>query len=346
MSDHIKETPLSDALFRTDISLQPYNNFGVEAKARYFAIINDVAQLPPLAGHLPALPLLILGAGSNILFTRDYPGTVLLNRLGGIHTEWVKQYSAQVTCCAGELWDDIVLFVAEHGWWGAENLSLIPGTVGAAVVQNIGAYGSEISHLVAAVEGIDMTTGRKKTIPGDECRFGYRTSIFKSPEYRSFFITSVTLRFRTWKGQPNLTYPALADLFPERPTHPLEVRARVMQIRRTKLPPVDLKGNAGSFFKNPVVGKKQMEELQEQYPDIPSHPSGEELFKIPAAWLIEQSGMKGVHEGSCGTWPHQPLVIVNYGRATGAEIDRFAAKVAKTVEEKFDIRLEREVITL
>jgi len=344
--DRKNRTPLSDTLFRTDISLQPYNTFGVEAKARYFAIIDDATQLPSLAGRLPASPLLILGSGSNILFTRDYPGTVLLNRIRGIETEWIKEYSATITCGSGETWDDVALYAAEHGWWGGENLSLIPGTVGAAGVQNIGAYGAEIANLVSAVRGIDMRTGSEQTLPAEACHFGYRDSIFKTPEYRDFFITAVTFHFRTWKGSPNLSYPALAEHFPVRPLSPMQVRGAVIQLRRSKLPDPSETGNAGSFFKNPVIDKDHLDELQRQYPDIPYHAAGDDLFKIPAAWLIEQSGMKGVHEGHCGTWPRQPLVIVNYGQATGAEIDLFTRKVAKKVKEKFGIRLEREVITL
>ncbi len=332
--------------FSRSYPLKDLNTFMVEARAEYFAVIEDAEELPSLAGHLPADPLLILGGGSNILFTRDYPGTVLLNRIRGIKIDWVDPYHAQITCGSGELWDNVAENVTNRKWWGAENLAYIPGTVGAAVVQNIGAYGSEISYRVVTVEGIDLITGQKKTIPGKECRFGYRTSIFKTHEYRSFFITSVTLRFMTWKGRPNLSYPALAALFPDPPSHPLEVRGAVLQLRRTKLPYLDLPGNAGSFFKNPVVEKEKIDQLLEHDPEMPFHPSDDGLFKIPAAWLIEQSGMKGVVEGSCGTWPHQPLVIINFGRASGTEIDRFAEKVAKKVEEKFDIRLEREVITL
>jgi UDP-N-acetylmuramate dehydrogenase len=332
--------------FSRSYPLQELNTFGVEAQAEHFAVIDDAGQLPPLAGRLPASPLLILGGGSNILFTHDYPGTVLLNRIRGIETEKITEYSATITCGSGEIWDNVVLYAAEHGWWGGENLSLIPGTTGAAVVQNIGAYGAEIANLVSAVRGIDMRTGREKTLTAEECRFGYRDSIFKTPEYRDFFITTVTFHFRTWKGAPNLSYPALAALFPSRPSSPLQVRAAVIQMRRSKLPDPDITGNAGSFFKNPVIGEERFHDLREQYPGMPFHPAGEKQYKIPAAWLIEQSGWKGKNEGPCGTWPRQPLVIVNYGGASGSAIDNLAKKIARDVKEKFGIILEREVITL
>ena len=332
--------------FSRTYPLQDLNTFGVEAWAEHFTTIDDAAQLPPLAGRLPAMPLLILGSGSNILFTRDYPGTVLLNRITGIQTNWVKQFDVQITCGSGELWDEVAEYAVNRGWWGAENLSLIPGTVGAAVVQNIGAYGAEISNIVHSVSGIDMVSGREMTIPAEACRFGYRSSIFKTPAFRSFFITSVTFRFRNRKGSPNLSYPALADLFPTSPTHPLPVRAAVTEIRLGKLPLPKRTSSAGSFFKNPVVGKELLEKLHEEYPSMPYHDAGHGTFKIPAAWLIEQCGWKGTVEGACGTWPRQPLVIVNYGGATGREIARFAEKIKESVKNKFGILLEEEVIIL
>jgi UDP-N-acetylmuramate dehydrogenase len=339
---------LSANLFRTDISLQPYNTFGVEARAAFFLEVADEETLHEAlsTGLLRHRPLLILGSGSNILFTRDYPGTVLHNRLQGIRVLREDAEEVTVRAASGEVWDDLVRFAVLQRWYGAENLSLIPGTVGAAAVQNIGAYGAEVQDLIVAVEGVDMQSGEKKVFPAGACRFGYRDSIFKHLPPGTFFITQVTFRFSK-KHRLNLSYPALREALQgmKEPDLPA-VREAVIRIRRSKLPDPAETGNAGSFFKNPVTGKAQLEKLRREYPAIPFHPVKAGRYKIPAAWLIEQSGMKGIQEGHCGTWPRQPLVIVSDGKAAGTEIDRFAEKIAATVKEKFNILLDREVITL
>ncbi len=332
--------------FTTDHPLTLLNTFRAEARARHFAVIRDAGTLPSLAGRLPALPLLILGGGSNILFTHDHPGTVLLNRTAGMDHRYISKHRVEVTCASGMSWDEVARHASTQGWWGPENLSFIPGTVGGAVVQNIGAYGSEIASCVRKVRGIDLLTGREHTFSREVCRFDYRTSIFKSPGLAHFFITSVTFLFHVGEPRPVLTYPALKELFEVPPDHPLRLREAVGHLRSSKLPSPETVPNAGSFFKNPVVKEDVVAMLQQRHPGIPSYPAGEGLRKIPAAWLIEQAGWKGVHHGACATWHRQPLVIISDGHARGSEIDSFARTIAQDVEKKFGIRLEREVITL
>ena len=320
----------------------------MEAKASYLLEITDEEVLHTLCSSplLQQQRRLILGSGSNLLFTRDYEGLVLLNCLKGIEILEEDDNQVMVRAASGEVWDDLVRYAVDHGWHGAENLSLIPGTVGAAAVQNIGAYGAEAASLIQEVQGISLQDGREKIFSNRQCLFGYRDSIFKSFDPGTFFITSVTFRF-TKAGSPNLTYPALAEeLQKEHHPSPAMVRETVIRIRGSKLPDPTETGNAGSFFKNPVLTEEELETIRKKYPDIPFHKTEAGYFKIPAAWLIEQCGWKGVREGHCGTWPRQPLVIVNYGNATGREIDTFAERIAASVRKKFGMELEREVLTI
>ncbi len=346
---HSEFSSTSDAgkrvVFQRSVALTPFNTFGIEVRATYFSEVTAAAQLPQLAGRLPALPLLILGGGSNLLFTRDHPGTVLLNRITGMEVVTEDEGHITLRCGAGETWDGVAARAAAEGWWGPENLSLIPGTVGGAAVQNIGAYGAELAPLVVSVEGIHLDSGREETLPRHACRFGYRTSLFKSPAYRNFFITGVTFLFSK-KGKPNLDYPALRECFAAPPATPQEVREAVITLRRSKLPDPTRTGNAGSFFKNPVIDESQLRQLRRRHPTLPAHPAGEGQWKIPAAWLIEQCGWKGKRRGDAATWPRQPLVLVNHGTATGQDIDNLGKEIAASVKKRFDISLEREVITL
>ncbi len=339
---------MTQAPLRQNVSLRPYNTFGVEAKASYLLEITDEEVLHTLRSSplLQEQRRLILGSGSNLLFTRDYEGLILLNRLKGIEIPEEDDNQVTVRAASGEIWDDLVRYAVDHGWHGAENLSLIPGTVGAAAVQNIGAYGAEADTLIQEVRGISLPDGREKIFSNRQCLFGYRDSIFKSFGPGTFFITSVTFRF-TKAGSPNLSYPALAEELQKEPyPSPAMVREAVIRIRRSKLPDPAETGNAGSFFKNPVLTKEDLETIRKKYPDIPSHKTEAGHFKVPAAWLIEQCGWKGIRESDYGTWPRQPLVIVNYGNATGREIDTFAERIAASVKERFGISLVREVLTM
>ncbi len=333
---------------KENISLRPYNTFGTEASSAYFSTVHSVDDVRKVihTGIPKLFPVFILGSGSNVLFTRDFPGLVLLCRIEGIKTTGEADDQVTVEAGAGVEWDRFVQFCVSHDYHGTENLSLIPGTVGAAAVQNIGAYGTEVAALIEEVKGTDLRDGSRKTFTRRQCRFGYRDSVFKHFKPGTFLITSVVFRLPK-KGSANLTYPALAQELKKSPhPSPAIIREAVIRIRRSKLPDPQDTGNAGSFFKNPVVSREVFEKIRKDHPDLPFHVTEEELFKLPAAWLIEQAGWKGVREGDCGTWPRQPLVIVNYGRATGGEIDRFAGKIAATVKEKFGISLQREVITI
>ncbi len=334
--------------FRQNVSLQPYNTFGVEAKASYLLEVTGEALLHTIRSS----PLLrqqrrfIVGSGSNLLFTHDYEGLILLNRLKGIEILEKDDNQVVVRAASGEIWDDLVRYAVSQGWYGAENLSQIPGTVGAAAVQNIGAYGAEAASLILEVRGINLQDGSEKTFSNRQCLFGYRNSLFKSFDPGAFFITSVTFRFDK-KGSPNLSYPELArELEGEQHPTPALIREAVTRIRRRKLPDPSVTGNAGSFFKNPVLTEEELKTIRKKYPDIPSHKTEGGYLKVPAAWLIEQCGWKGVREGDCGTWPRQPLVIVNYGHATGSEISAFAERITASVRKKFGIVLEREVLTI
>ncbi|MCD6202445.1 MAG: UDP-N-acetylmuramate dehydrogenase [Bacteroidales bacterium] len=339
---------MEQPLIRRNVSLQQYNTFGVVVTAAYFATIHTSDDLYALydTGATAEHTLLIVGKGSNILFTQDFHGLVLHNRIEGIRMIEKTGDEVILETGSGVEWDRFVGYCADHRYYDTENLSLIPGTTGAAAVQNIGAYGAEAADIILSVTGIDLHTGKKKTFPNKDCRFGYRHSLFKTPALRSFFITSVRFRL-SLQPRMNLSYPQLARAT-EHISHPdlLDVREAVMRIRRSKLPDPAQTGNAGSFFKNPVVSKEKRETLLADYPDMPWHALPGDRFKIPAAWLIEQCGWKGKQTGPCATWHGQPLVIVNLGDATGKELLDFSRAIQKSVYKRFAVLLEPEVLIL
>jgi UDP-N-acetylmuramate dehydrogenase len=324
------------------VSLQPFNTFGLDATAKAFARFESEAELLSyLEGN--HLPLFILGGGSNVLFTKNVDCLVLQNGISGIELIEQDDLHAIVRVGAGEQWHDFVMHCINENWCGLENLSLIPGSVGASPMQNIGAYGVEIKDFFHSLTAIEIETGKKRLFTNSECEFGYRESVFKHKLKNKFIITSVTFKLSK-TPQFKTSYGAIQEEL--NPNETLSIRAiseAVIRIRQSKLPnPADL-GNAGSFFKNPVVSINLLRTIQEKFPHIPNYPQNDYESKLPAGWLIEQAGWKGKRVGNVGMHEKQALVLVNYGGANGQELLEHSERVINSVKEKFDVLLEREV---
>ncbi len=329
-----------------NISLKPYNTFGIDVKARYFAELysdNDIAEF--YSSLTPErIPVLILGGGSNVLFTKDFEGSVACIRSKGIVKLMDDEQHVYLKIAAGEVWDDVVKYAVEHGWGGIENLSMIPGSAGAGPVQNIGAYGVEFKDVLYSVEVADVISRHYRSFRPADCEFGYRGSIFKTREKNRFVINSICLKL---DKQPVLKLD-YGDIRKElvnagiRDVTISSVRDIIIKIRSRKLPDPAIMGNAGSFFMNPVISADEYDRLITAYPLMPTFRSGEAI-KVPGAWLIEQCGFKGKRFGDAGVHEHQPLVLINYGNATGEEILALAEKIIKSVKKKFGITLGKEV---
>ncbi|MFT2011320.1 UDP-N-acetylmuramate dehydrogenase [Pontibacter sp. 13R65] len=332
---------------QSDFSLKPYNTFGIDAKAKYFARfeteaeLQEVLQSPELAG----LEKLILGGGSNILFTKDFDGVVLYNQIKGLEIVDEDEETAFLKAGAGEAWHDVVLFALKQELGGLENLSLIPGTVGAAPLQNIGAYGVELKDVFHELEAVELETGEPYIFDLEACRFGYRDSVFKNEAKGKFVVTSVTMRLQKHHTL-NTSYGAIKDVLQEMkvaaPTIQ-DVSVAVCAIRQSKLPDPKEIGNAGSFFKNPEIPLLQFEQLKQTYPSIPAYPVSDLTVKVPAGWLIEQCGWKGKVIENYGVHKSQALVLVNYGGANGGEIQALAHEIIQSVKARFGIELHPEV---
>jgi UDP-N-acetylmuramate dehydrogenase len=331
-----------------NISLKPYNTLGVDARARYFLAVTATDSLAAIGGTHNDRPLLVLGVGSNILFTRDFEGIVLKNDLKGCAVLEQADDDVRVRAGGGEDWHAFVQWCLQHGYYGLENLSLIPGTVGAAPVQNIGAYGVEVADHIETVEAIDLQSGEPCRFEAGACEFAYRNSIFKNRCRNRFFITAVTFRLHK-KAQLVTSYAdvrrALADRR-ETVVTPQELSDTICEIRRRKLPDPEEIANAGSFFKNPIISRLRYRELADRYPELPSYPVDDQRVKIAAGWMIETCGWKGRRMGPCGIYPKQALVLVNYGGATGRDILDLAEAVQVSVEDVFNIRLQPEPLIL
>ncbi len=325
--------------------LKHLNTFNIDVKAKYFIEIFNESELSELQKEIKSKKnVLVLGAGSNILFTKDYDGVIIKYKSSEIKVLTEYENNIIIQADAGVIWDDLVSYTVENNYYGIENLSLIPGTVGAAPVQNIGAYGTEISSVIDYVEGYFLDKFEKKIFYRDECLFNYRDSIFKKELKNNFIITSVVLRLKKEK-ELNISYRDIQNYFKGRNYDSIsiqEVRNAVINIRKSKLPDFTKFGNAGSFFKNPEINFTHLELLKREYPDIPFHQINDN-YKIPAAWLIEKCGYKGKRKGNTGTFEKQALVIINYGNATGDEIKNFADEIKEAVKNKFNIELEYEV---
>lgn len=328
-----------------DQSLKRLNTFGLDTKASRYASPRDVDTLNRLLEDESRgqAPILIVGEGSNILFLNDFEGMVLKPGMKGIEPLEENGEDLLVRVGAAENWDKWVAYALEQGWYGLENLSLIPGSVGSSPVQNIGAYGVELKDHFDSLNAWDLKLNRHVKLERESCRFGYRSSIFKEEARGRYIITHVTFRLHK-KAALHLDYGNVKEVFTKAGGRsPGDLRNAVIAIRRSKLPDPEQFGNAGSFFKNPMIDRTLFNCIRVDHPDVPSYPDDGNQMKIPAAWLIEKSGWKGKRIGNVGTWPTQPLVIVNYGGATGQDIFEFSERIREDAERLFGINLEREV---
>ncbi len=332
-----------------DISLFSFNTFGIHAHAKYFVAFADTSVLEELTSttnhQLPTTNLLILGGGSNILLTKDFDGLVLKNEIKGIETVKEDDEYVYIKAGAGENWHSFVMHCVNNNYAGIENLSLIPGNVGASPMQNIGAYGVEIRDVFHELEAFHFSDKAIQKFGIKDCAFGYRESVFKNKYKGQFVITSVTYRLNK---QPafNTSYGAIQQELERMGVQELSIKVisqAVINIRSSKLPDPKVVGNAGSFFKNPQIENRQFQELKQLHPSIPSFPMDDTHIKVPAGWLIEQCGWKGYRKGDAGCYSKQALVLVNYGRATGKEIYELSEDILQSVKKKFNIVLEREV---
>ncbi len=326
--------------------LTKLNTFGIKAHARFFAEIKSEGEIEELfANHIfKENKKLFLGGGSNILFTKDFDGIVVLNKLKGIEVLKENDESVLVKSMSGEVWHDLVKFAVEKGYWGIENLSFIPGTVGAAPMQNIGAYGAELKEVLENIEALSAETGEKRIFTREECDLGYRDSVFKNELRGKYFITAVVLKLSKIP-KPKITYRHLKEYLDENKVEvksSKDISAAVTSIRKSKLPDPAVIANAGSFFKNVFVGDEEMRKILALYPDLPYFEEGG-VKKIPAGWLIEKCEWKGKRMGNVGVHDRHALVLVNHGGASGAEILELANKIIASVKEKFGLELTPEV---
>lgn len=333
---------------KENVDLLPFNTFRIHAKARYWVTVTSVSDAQALfkSDFFKKHRTLILGGGSNILLTKDFEGLVVKNEIEGIAVVEEDEAKLKLKVGSGENWHSLVMYCVGHNLGGIENLSLIPGTVGAAPMQNIGAYGVEIKEVIHNVEAIEIGTGTVKVFNREECQFGYRESTFKQHLKDKHFISSITLSLTKRDHLFNVTYGAIKDVLKEKNVKELTIQAisdAVIHIRKNKLPDPLLIGNAGSFFKNPSIEISLFETLKKKYPAIPSFPGENNLVKIPAAWLIEQCGWKGKTIENIGVHKHQALVLVNYGKGEGKKIWQLAMDIQSSVKEKFNLPLQPEV---
>jgi UDP-N-acetylmuramate dehydrogenase len=330
-----------------NISLKHYNTFGVDSTAKKFVEVNFVEQLNELFSSQDFVHenKLVLGGGSNILFVNNFDGLVIKNNIGGIKVEEEDETTVLISAGAGVIWDQLVDYCVEKNYGGIENLKLIPGTVGAAPIQNIGAYGAELADVFESLQGFYFDDLYEKKFNKADCNFGYRTSIFKTELKDRFFITKVNLKLNK-APKINTEYKALKDSLnnagSKNPSIQ-DISSHVKKIRESKLPDPQVLGNAGSFFKNPEVNKIKVDELLKTYPGMVYYHISEENVKIPAGWLIDQCGLKGLRMGNAGTYEKQALVMVNYGDSTGKEIYEAAMFIKENVKNKFGIELIPEV---
>ncbi|MET3114503.1 UDP-N-acetylmuramate dehydrogenase [Pedobacter sp. CG_S7] len=336
-------------LIQENISLKPFNTFAIAVNAKYFVEIFSEADLVEFLSSslLKTEQLLILGGGSNVLFTKDFPGVVVKISIPGI-SKCREGSGVIVKAGAGVVWNYLVLYCVQHNLAGVENLSLIPGTVGASPIQNIGAYGVELKDVFYSCTAFEIASGQKKDFTYEECKFGYRDSVFKRELKGKYILTSVSFKLSE-QAVLNTTYGAIQTELANRnissPTI-ADVSKVVAEIRVSKLPDPSTIGNAGSFFKNPVIERSKLEEIQKSFPEVVNYPVGNECFKLAAGWLIESCGFKGIVAGETGTWKNQALVLVNHGHATGQEVYSFSERIINVVCQKFGIMLEREVNVL
>ncbi len=333
-------------IFKENISLKEYNTFGIDVKAKYFAEYSTIAELQDIlkTNMVRSNSFLHIGAGSNLLFINDFDGLILHSRIQSFEILTEDEQTVFIRVGAGVLWDDFVKYCVENHFVGVENLSLIPGEVGASAVQNIGAYGVEVKDVIHKVETIDIQTLEVKQFSNKECQYGYRTSFFKKEQPNRYIITHVTFQLSK-KENFVLDYSHLKENILEMGEISLKnIRNTIIKIRESKLPDPQKLGNAGSFFMNPIIEQKQLNILKKDYPNVPFYLLNNNKVKIPAGWLIEQAGLKGKRFGNVGIHTEQALVIVNYHNATGKEVKKLSELVQEKVKAKFNISLTPEVI--
>lgn len=328
-------------------SLKALNTFGIDVCAKFFTEVESKEELKEIIKNPVSqnYPVLIMGGGSNILFTKDFNGLVIRNKIKGIEKTGEDTDDVYIKAGAGEVWHQFVEYCISQGYAGVENLSLIPGSVGASPMQNIGAYGIEVKEVFHELEAIDIKTGELRKFNKTECKFGYRNSVFKNEVKNKYCIVSVTFRLHK-RPVFNTTYGAIENELKAMNVSELSIAAvsqAVCNIRRSKLPDPAIIGNAGSFFKNPEIPLGQFEKLKETFPDMVGYPAGEGHIKVAAGWLIENCGWKGKTLSNFGVHKNQALVLVNYGGAKGEDIYNLSKAIQKSVADKFAIALETEV---
>lgn len=334
-------------IVQKDVQLKPFNTFGLEATAKYFIEVSSIEQLQEIlqSPDYQSTDRLILGGGSNMLLTKDFEGLVIKIAIKGFEVVHENDDNIWIKAGAGLVWHDLVMHCVNQNYAGMENLSLIPGTVGAAPMQNIGAYGIEIKEVFEELEAYEIATGEIRTFDKVTCNFGYRESIFKHEAKGKYVILNVTFKLNK-KPTFHVEYGAIKDTLAEMGVTEMSIKVisdAVIHIRQSKLPnPAEI-GNAGSFFKNPEIPNSQFDILKTQFPMIPSYPVNESTTKVPAGWLIEQAGWKGRRFGNVGVHAKQALVLVNYGGGKGEEIKDLSQKIQASVKEKFGIELSVEV---
>lgn len=331
-------------LIHDNFSLKNLHTFGIDVKSRFYAKADSIETLQKILNSSVSLdhPQFILGGGSNILFTEDFNGLTIGVRIPKIKLVREDADHVWIEVGAGENWHHLVKYCVEQNWGGIENLALIPGTVGATPIQNIGAYGVELKDVFEELVALKILDKTLHVFKNPDCKFGYRDSIFKTSHKNQFVICSIVLRLDK-KPQFHLGYGALTEIIGDNKPTLKSVMNAVIQIRTSKLPNPQEIGNAGSFFKNPEITIDAFNLLKQAYPDMPNYPLDSTRIKIPAGWLIEQCGWKGKRFGNMGVYPKQALVLVNYGGATGAQIKELAEKIQASVYEKFAIQLVAEV---
>ena len=332
-------------MIEQNISLQAFNTFGFDLKAENFIRFNSIVGLSEILKEHQEKPLFILGGGSNILLTKNIAGLVLKNEIKGIKIIEDHEDYVIVESGAGEVWHEFVLHCINFGWAGIENLSLIPGSVGASPMQNIGAYGVEIKDVFVYLSALNIATGKIEIFNAEQCKFAYRESVFKQALKGKYVICYVAFKLSK-KAIKNTSYGAIEDELKKMGiSSPSieDISKAVISIRQSKLPNPAVIGKAGSFFKNPIVSEELVKKLQEIYPDIPNYPSTNGTKKLAAGWLIEKAGWKGKTIGNIGVHKNQALVLVNYGGGSGEEILALSTAIIEDIKSKFNVELEREV---
>ena len=329
-----------------NISLKNYNTFGIDVNAQQFVSVSSIDELKWVLTEYKSADKLFLGGGSNMLLTKPINGLVIHLNIKGKSVVFENENRVQVKGFAGENWHEFVLWCIEQGFGGIENLSLIPGNLGSAPIQNIGAYGVELKDVMVSCDVLDLRDFSVKTLTNEECQFGYRESIFKQQEKGNFIVLSVILELTKSNHNLHTSYGAIQEELEKMGVYNPSIKnisTAVINIRRSKLPdPKDL-GNSGSFFKNPVIASEKYQALKAVFPDMPQYPVSENEVKVPAGWLIEKAGFKGKTLGNYGVHKKQALVLVNYGGASGSDILNLARLIQKTVVRIFGIAIETEV---